>query len=267
MNNDKKQLLLKIMAKKQDVSKEIKKKKAYLTIDDGPSVDRIEKVNVLKQYDIQAVWFSMGIDMEQRPDAAIHTILSGQVLGNHSYTHPNFSEISLAQCEEEIMRTDEMIEELYRQAGVQRPIKLFRFPYGNKGVKKDFYDFYYTDEEQIRISAIQNILTTCGYVTFSFDDITYHYFEEMKKTKQVDWLWTYDAMEWCVFQEDTPFGVKSIDDVLEMMDLDLPERWMGLNYPHSNEIIVIHDHPQTSNMFETIIKALIEKGIEFKDIV
>ena len=48
-----------------------------------------------------------------------------------------------------------------------------------------------------------------------------------------------------------------------MMELDLPEKWMGLNYPASDEIIVIHDHPQTTEMFEPIICALIDRGIEF----
>ncbi|MBQ0011115.1 MAG: polysaccharide deacetylase family protein [Clostridiales bacterium] len=242
-------------------------KEAYLTIDDGPSVDRIKKVEILKKYGIQAVWFSMGIDMEANADAAIRTILAGQVIGNHSYTHPNFSEISIAQCEEEIIRTDELIDKLYRQAGVQRPIKLFRFPYGNKGVNTGFFDTSYSESDRERIEAIQKILIQNGYGTYPFDNINFEYFKRMQATGQVDWLWTYDAMEWCVFQEDSPFGVRTIEDVLEMMDLDLPERWMGLNDPSSNEIIVIHDHPQTTDMFEPIIKAFLDKGIHFKRIV
>lgn len=242
-------------------------KEAYLTIDDGPSVDRIKKVEILKKYGVQAVWFSMGIDMEANADAAIRTILAGQVIGNHSYTHPNFSEISIAQCEEEIIRTDELIDKLYRQAGVQRPIKLFRFPYGNKGVNTGFFDTSYSESDRERIEAIQKILIQNGYGTYPFDNINFEYFKRMQATGQVDWLWTYDAMEWCVFQEDSPFGVRTIEDVLEMMDLDLPERWMGLNDPSSNEIIVIHDHPQTTDMFEPIIKAFLDKGIHFKRIV
>lgn len=239
-------------------------KKAYLTIDDGPSVARKEKVDILNKYGIQAVWFSMGIDMEARPEAALYTIENGHVLGNHSYTHPNFAEISLKQCEEEIVRTDEMIDDLYLRAGIKRPVKLFRFPYGNEGVSKGFFDFNYTSEEQERISAIQDILKKQGYMTYPFEDITYDYFQKMKQIGHVDWLWTYDVMEWCVFQEKPPYGVRTIEDVVEMMDLDLPERWMGLNYPNSGEIVVIHDHPQTTDMFETIIKGLLAKGLEFQ---
>lgn len=239
-------------------------KKAYLTIDDGPSVARKTKVDILNKYGIQAVWFSMGIDMETRPEAAIYTIENGHVLGNHSYTHPNFSEISMKQCEEEIVRTDELIDNLYLKAGIKRPAKLFRFPYGNGGVNKGFFDFNYTTEEREQIDAIQKILTRQGYVAYPFEDITYQYFQNLKKTGRVDWLWTYDAMEWCVFQEKPPYGVRTIEDVLEMMELDLPERWMGLNYPDSAEIIVIHDHPQTSDMFESIIKGLLDKGLDFR---
>jgi len=239
-------------------------KKAYLTIDDGPSAGRRRKVDVLTKYGIQAVWFCMGQDMEQRPEDAIYTIEHGGIIGNHSYSHPNFSQISLEQAYEEIQRTDEMVDEMYRIAGKKRPMKVFRFPYGNKGAEKAFYDYSYTEDEKMRVDAIQAFLCRLGYTSLSFDDITYQYYENLRRLHHVDWYWTYDAMEWCVFQEKTPYGIKTLDDVIDLMDLDLPERWMGLNYEASSEIVVIHDHPQTTEYFETIIKALIQKGLEFQ---
>lgn len=238
-------------------------KKAYLTIDDGPSVARKEKVDILNRYNIQAVWFSEGRFMEVRPDEAIYTIQQGHIIGNHCFSHSNFSEISLEQCKKEIIETDEMIERIYAQAGVKRPVKLFRFPYGNEGVTRGFYNLDYTEEEKQRVEAIQAVLKELGYVLFPFENITYSYFDDFRKSGRVDWLWTYDTMEWCVYQEKPPFGVKTLDDVVEMMDLDLPQRWMGLNYPDSDEIIVIHDHPQTTEMFEPIVAALVAKGIQF----
>lgn len=238
-------------------------KRAYMTIDDGPSTGRKAKVDILNKYGIQAIWFSMGIDIEKRREEAIYTIQNGQIIGNHSYTHPNFSSISLEQCYEEIRRTDEMIDELYKEVNVVRPMKVFRFPYGNKGVEKGFYEFDYTPEEAERIQRIQEMLRELGYTPYGYEGITYQYFARMQKLEHIDWLWTYDAMEWCMFQEKPLYGVKCLDDVLEMMELDLPERWMGLNYPKSNEIIVIHDHPQTTDSFESIIKGLVEKNIEF----
>jgi len=32
--------------------------------------------------------------------------------------------------------------------------------------------------------------------------------------------------EWCTFQEKPMFGVRTIDDVFELMELDLPEKWL-----------------------------------------
>lgn len=242
-------------------------KKAYMTIDDGPSVDRKMKVDILNRYHIQAVWFCMGQDILERPENALYTLKSGHVIGNHSFSHPNFSKIPLEQCEEEIRRTDEIIDDIYRKAGIQRPVKLFRFPYGNEGADNGFYNFDYTPTEKARVDAIQEILKKSGYVTYDFEGITYRYFDAWKKSGHKDWLWTYDAMEWCIFQEKPPYGVKTVDDVLEMMELDLPERWMGLNYQQSDEIVVIHDHPQTSEIFETVVRGLLEKGLEFVKIV
>ena len=64
-------------------------KKAYLTVDDGPSVARKEKVDILNQYGIQAVWFSEGRFMEVRPDELVYTIQKGHIVGNHAFVCMN----------------------------------------------------------------------------------------------------------------------------------------------------------------------------------
>lgn len=238
-------------------------KKAYLTVDDGPSVARREKVDILNQYGIQAVWFCEKRFMDIRKDDVLYTIQSGHIIGNHACSHPNFSELTLEQAKEEILLNDQMIERIYEEAGVKRPAKFFRFPYGNEGVTRGFYDLDYSQEEKERVESIQSFLKENGYVLPSFQEITYPYFDAFRKSGRVDWLWTYDAMEWCVYQENPPYGVRTLDDVLEMMELDLPDRWMGLNYPGSADLIVIHDHPQTNEMFGPIIKAFVDMGIKF----
>ena len=45
-----------------------------------------------------------------------------------------------------------------------------------------------------------------------------------------------------------------------------PEHGRGLNYNDSDEIILIHDHKETSSMFPKIINRLLKKGIKFKRI-
>ena len=257
--------ILSSLKKKSDEQRELEQyeKKAYMTIDDGPSVARKEKVDILNQYGIQAVWFCEGRNMEVRPDDVLYTISKGHIIGNHAFSHSHFSEMTLEQCKKEILDTDQMIDRLYDRAGVKRPIKLFRFPYGDEGVTRGFYDVNYTDEEKKRVDSIQTFLKELGYVNFPFEKITYKYFDGFRKSGRIDWLWTYDAMEWCIDQEKPQFEVRTVDDVLEMMELDLPERWMGLSYPESDEIIVVHDHPQTSDIFGTIIKGFIDRGIRF----
>ena len=239
-------------------------KEAYLTIDDGPSIGRRKRVDVLKKYGIQAVWFSMGKDMEERPEDVVYTIENGGIIGNHFYSHPNFSSLSLEQCQEEIAKTDKIIDEFYLKLGKNRPFKAFRFPYGNKGVEKAFYDYNYTKEERERVQSIQEIIKANGYTSYPFEGIHYKYYDNLIKQEHMDWYWTYDAMEWCIFQEKNQYGIRTIDDVIELMELDLPEQWMGLQCDKSNEVVVIHDHKQTIDTFEPIIQGLIEHGIKFK---
>src|SRR5262245_50027868 len=106
---------------------------AYLTIDDSPTKDFIPKLEYLITKRIPAVWFCEGARLEQYPDSVIIAIKAGYIIGNHSYSHPSFSTISLETAFAEIDRTHRIIEDLYARAGVKRPAKFFRFPYGDKG--------------------------------------------------------------------------------------------------------------------------------------
>ena len=72
--------------------------------------------------------------MEQYPDQVIYAIRKGFVIGNHSYSHPKFSDISIEECLEEISKTDLIIDRLYKEANVKRGKKYFRYP---KGIKAD----------------------------------------------------------------------------------------------------------------------------------
>jgi len=87
-------------------------KTVYLTIDDGPSKDRKEKVDILYQYGIQPIWFCIGSEIEKRPEDVIYSIRKGGIIGNHSYSHPRFSQISLEECFEEIEKLIELLTAL-----------------------------------------------------------------------------------------------------------------------------------------------------------
>src|SRR5262249_4729079 len=50
------------------------RKTAYLTIDDGPSVDMVAKVDYLAARRIPAVWFCRGDLLAARPEPALHAL-------------------------------------------------------------------------------------------------------------------------------------------------------------------------------------------------
>ena len=84
-------------------------KVAYLTIDDSPSADFMNKLEFLDAHDIKAVWFSQGDNMERRPNMVIQAIQRGHIIGNHAYSHPHFSDLTIDQCFVEIRSTDTII--------------------------------------------------------------------------------------------------------------------------------------------------------------
>jgi hypothetical protein len=70
-------------------------------------------------------------------------------------------------------------------------------------------------------------------------------------------------MEWSIFANDPQRAVDSLEKVFARMEKDEPERGLGLNSGTSAEIILTHDHLETTAYFEPIIERLLEKGLTF----
>lgn len=106
--------------------------KILLTIDDSFSTRSIEMMDFLKSKDIGAILFCIGERMNSFRSSGVHikAIHDGFVLGNHSYTHPIFAHKSPEEQRQEILLTETQIQLAYTDAGVRRPKKLFRFPFG-----------------------------------------------------------------------------------------------------------------------------------------
>ena len=232
------------------------RKIVYLTIDDGPSKDMKKKADFLVSKGIPAVWNCRGDNLEKWPEHAIYLIKKGFIIGNHSYNHPYFSDLSLEQCFEEIQKTDRIIEKIYKRASIKRPVKFFRFPYGDKG-GFNYLEFLkpYKGEGKIRKEKIQAFLRNLRYTQPKFENITYRYYRKAGLLEDVDWLCTYDIME---------YALDSLTKIFERMDENVPEDGRGLNYPDSEEIIVTHDTPETTHIFEPIIDRILTKGMIFK---
>jgi peptidoglycan/xylan/chitin deacetylase (PgdA/CDA1 family) len=240
-------------------------KVAYLTIDDAPSEDMALKVDFLKARGILAIFFCRGDYLEIRPQAAIDAIHQGFVIANHSYNHPRFSTLSLPACYEQIQRTEAIVERIYAEAEVTQPAKLFRFPYGDKGtMTNDNVLISPGLEGAVRKEAIQAFLRQAGYYQPAFEGITYQYYRKAGLLADRDWHWTYDVVEWSVFSDWHLHGIDSLEKVFARMDEDVPEGGRGLNDPASEEIILTHDHHESTDIFFPIIERLLEKGLVFK---
>lgn len=65
-----------------------------LTFDDGPSQFTPALLDVLKKHQVKATFFVLGKSMEQSPELVKRAHAEGHTLGNHSWDHPNLSEMS-----------------------------------------------------------------------------------------------------------------------------------------------------------------------------
>ena len=257
------------------------KKIAYLTIDDAPGLHFTSKVDYLLQHNIPAIFFCIGNLMEQRKTALVDAIHKGYIVANHSYTHPHFSKISIEAAKEEISKTDQLIDEIYELANVERRYKWFRFPYGDKGDKLNgyvlpspkFYGDWFRKPDLKRKKAIQDHLKHLGYTQPNFHNIQYAFMRDHQLFDDIDWHWTFDIMEWAILENRPTFGVKDLASVLERMTRKSPLDTRGKTgsekiwlESEQAEIVLLHDQDKTTDLFFKIVDELLELPVEFKDI-
>ena len=96
-----------------------------LTFDDGPSANTQALLNSLRQNGLRATMFNQGQYAAGNPAMVRAQVSAGMWVANHSYTHPHMTQLSAAQIESEVSRTQQAIA----NAGGGTP-RLFRPPYG-----------------------------------------------------------------------------------------------------------------------------------------
>lgn len=114
-----------------------------LTIDDGSDGTNFRKIlNVLDDHDVNATFFLTGSGAEKHPQVIKDTVSMGHETGNHSYDHPNFTEISKTSIRNQLNRTESIIKKLTGES--TKPY--FRAPFGstNQTVLKTVGDAGYT---------------------------------------------------------------------------------------------------------------------------
>lgn len=223
--------------------------KVYLTIDDGPTKNTKELIDFLNIKNITPIMFFWGERISEAREYGIYAIKNGAIIGNHSYTHPHFSELDLDESIFEIERQEEQIDLLYRDAGVPRKYKLFRFPYGDKGGKNK--------------NDLQEYLKKNGFSRIDDTEIKCNSYIEAELNKDYDILWTFDCQEYRL-QYDAEF---TCDDIYNAIHDDNPKTGGSLLAPNLQNILLIHDHPQTneiySNYFYEIINHVMDNGVQF----
>lgn len=86
-------------------------------------------LDVLDKYNIKGTFFVIGKwvnDSEENSDKLKRLSERGHEIGNHSYIHPMFTKINDSRIQDELKKTDEIIEKYTGEK-----TKLFRFPSGD----------------------------------------------------------------------------------------------------------------------------------------
>jgi peptidoglycan/xylan/chitin deacetylase (PgdA/CDA1 family) len=223
--------------------------KAYLTIDDVTTVNTPTIIDYLSEKGITPILFSIGQQIEAHWDEALYALKKGAIMGNHSYSHPHFSELTLSECFREIEKQEDVLNTLYQAAGVERKYKLMRFPYGDKGGKNKV--------------DLQNYLKQNHFCRIDDSCIHFDWYKEGALDVDVDLLWTFDFAEYLMVENNG----YTYESILHKIHDTNPPYGGALLEENSYHIILIHDHIETEkimpNYFQKMIDDVIASGVEF----
>jgi peptidoglycan/xylan/chitin deacetylase (PgdA/CDA1 family) len=100
-----------------------------LTFDDGPGASTSDILAELAQAHVKATFFMVGGEVKKHPALVKAVSEAGHLIGNHSYTHPNFNKVPaatrVAKLTDEVKRTSDGIQNI-----TGHPTHFLRMPYG-----------------------------------------------------------------------------------------------------------------------------------------
>ena len=103
-------------------------KQIALTFDDGPNDPHtLNLLEVLAKYNVRATFFMIGRHVQQRPDIARAVAQAGNVIGNHTFTHPNLIFKSAGQTRQQLLDCRHALQD-----AVGEHSNLFRPPFGGR---------------------------------------------------------------------------------------------------------------------------------------
>jgi len=95
-------------------------KNIYLTFDNGYEQGYTGKIlDVLKENDVPATFFVTGQYVEEEPELIKRMAADGHIIGNHTYHHPDLTEISKESMKKELNSVEEAVAEVSSQKQMQ----------------------------------------------------------------------------------------------------------------------------------------------------
>lgn len=224
---------------------------AVLTIDDIASKNTPAIVDYLCEKGIKTVMFAWGENVERYFDNAVYALEKGVIVGNHSYSHPNFSKLSPKEGFLEIEKCEEVLNRLYKAANIERRYRPFRFPYGDKGGENK--------------TVFQKYLSEKGFDKLNDRNVTYQWWKEQGLDKDIDTLWTFDFAEYNI-RRGSGF---TADDVMKRINDSHPETGAPVLTDGGNHIILLHAHDETEELvpeyYKQFIDQLLSNGVTFNE--
>ncbi len=210
-------------------------KQILLTIDDAPSKHTITKLTWLKKHTIPAIFFIRGEFAQKYPEQLRAIITAGYPVGNHSYSHPNFSKLTLEECSNEIELTEHLINQAYKETNLVRPYKIIRFPFGDRGSRV--------------ISSLSNSSVEAQLQTY----LAQHGFHHLNPTTS-----SYIDIGWDLDPQD--YKKKHIQDI-ELYKKNLAQ--LLLNYASKSGTLLLHDFDTNPELFAITMNYLCQNKYTF----
>ena len=157
-------LLIFPVAKSEDIL-DIEKKTVALTFDDGPSDYTKDILDLLDEHKVSATFFVIGNKALIYKETLMNIVAKGNEIGNHTYSHPWLTHLSVNETILELDKTNDLIFDI---TGTKPT--LFRPSYGDINVKvkkaidmevvmwnNDSNDWKYRSSKSIAARVIRNI--------------------------------------------------------------------------------------------------------------
>lgn len=130
------------------------KKIAYLTFDDGPSINTTKILRILDDNKIKATFFLIGQNAEKHPDLVKLELDDNNSVANHTYSHIlNYRE-NPESFVEDVKRCDSVLKNIAGDKYIQN---FMRFPGG-------------AFEQQKRLQPFRQAVTNAGYRFLNWND-------------------------------------------------------------------------------------------------